>query len=70
VMLLPPLAPENKVVCVGINYRKKYPLQGVPPPGPDHIILFAKHHDAMVGPGALCAQRLHQGITMVACANV
>ena len=51
VMLLPPLAPENKVVCVGINYRKKYPLEGVPPPDPDHIIVFAKHHEAMVGQG-------------------
>ena len=51
VMLLPPLAPENKLVCVGINYRKKYPLEGVPPPDPDHIIVFAKHHDAMVGHG-------------------
>jgi 2-keto-4-pentenoate hydratase/2-oxohepta-3-ene-1,7-dioic acid hydratase in catechol pathway len=51
VMLLPPLAPENKVVCIGINFRKKYPLEGVPPPDPDHIIVFAKHHDAMVGHG-------------------
>ena len=32
VRLLPPLAPENKVICVGINFRKRYPLEGVPPP--------------------------------------
>ena len=51
VQLLPPLAPENKVICIGINFRKKYPLEGVPPPDPDHIIVFAKHHDAMVGHG-------------------
>ena len=51
VQLLPPLAPENKVICVGINYRKKYPLEGVPPPDPEHIILFAKHPEAMVGQG-------------------
>ena len=51
VQLLPPLAPENKVICVGINFRKKYPLEGVPPPDPEHIIVFAKHHDAMVGHG-------------------
>ena len=51
VQLLPPLAPENKVICVGINYRKKYPLEGVPPPDPEHIILFAKHPEAMVGHG-------------------
>jgi 2-keto-4-pentenoate hydratase/2-oxohepta-3-ene-1,7-dioic acid hydratase in catechol pathway len=49
--LLPPLAPENKVICVGINFRKKYPLEGVPPPDPEHIIVFAKHHDALVGHG-------------------
>jgi 2-keto-4-pentenoate hydratase/2-oxohepta-3-ene-1,7-dioic acid hydratase in catechol pathway len=48
VQLLPPLAADNKVICVGINYRKKYPAEGVPPE-PDHIILFAKHHDAIVG---------------------
>ncbi len=48
VRLMPPLAVDNKVTCVGINYRKKYPAEGVPPE-PDHIILFAKHHDAIVG---------------------
>jgi len=51
VQLLPPLAPENKVICVGINFRKKYPIEGVPPPDPEHIIVFAKHPDAMVGHG-------------------
>ena len=50
VKLLPPLAPHNKVICVGINYRKKYPVGGAAPE-PDHIILFAKHHDAIVGHG-------------------
>lgn len=51
VKLLPPLASENKVICVGINFRKKYPIEGVPAPDPEHIIVFAKHHDAMVGHG-------------------
>ncbi|MEE4238774.1 MAG: fumarylacetoacetate hydrolase family protein [Anderseniella sp.] len=50
VHLLPPLAADNKVICVGINYRKKYPVEGAPP-APDHIVLFAKHHDALVGHG-------------------
>lgn len=49
--LLPPLATENRIVCVGINYRKKYPLEGMPPPDPEHIIVFAKEHDAIVGHG-------------------
>lgn len=51
VQLLPPLAPGNKIVCVGINFRKKYPLEGVPAPDPEHIIVFAKHPDALVGHG-------------------
>ena len=51
VRLLPPLAPENKIICVGINFRKKYPVEGVAPPDPEHIIVFAKHHDAIVGDG-------------------
>ena len=51
VTLLPPLAPENKLLCVGINFRKKYPLEGVPPPDPEHIILFAKQQEALVGHG-------------------
>lgn len=51
VQLLAPLATENKVICVGINYRKKYPIEGVPAPDPEHIIVFAKHHDAIVGHG-------------------
>lgn len=52
VQLLPPLAAQNKVLCIGINFRKKYPLDGVPPPNPEHIIVFAKHPDALVGHGA------------------
>jgi 2-keto-4-pentenoate hydratase/2-oxohepta-3-ene-1,7-dioic acid hydratase in catechol pathway len=51
VRLLPPLAPENKIICVGINFRKKYPVEGVAPPDPEHIIVFAKHPDAVVGHG-------------------
>ncbi len=50
VKLLPPLAANNKVICVGINYRKKYPVEGAAPE-PDRIVLFAKHQDAIVGHG-------------------
>ena len=59
VQLLAPLSAHNKIICVGINYRKKYPVEGVAPPDPDHIILFAKHHDAIVGQGE--ALELPQG---------
>eukprot|EP01036_Dinobryon_divergens_P002222 gene2222-2926_t len=51
VQLLAPLSAHNKIICVGINYRKKYPLEGMPPPDPEHIIVFAKEHDAIVGHG-------------------
>jgi len=50
VQLQPPLGPSSKIICVGINYRKKYPVEGAAPE-PDNIILFAKHHDAIVGHG-------------------
>lgn len=53
VQLLAPLCAHNKIICVGINYRKKYPVEGLAPPDPDHIILFAKHHDAIVGQGEI-----------------
>jgi 2-keto-4-pentenoate hydratase/2-oxohepta-3-ene-1,7-dioic acid hydratase in catechol pathway len=46
--LLPPVLPTSKVICVGINYRKKYPVDGAAPE-PDHIILFGKQHDAITG---------------------
>lgn len=51
VRLLPPVEVASKILCIGINFRKKYPLEGVPPPDPAHIIVFAKHHDAIVGHG-------------------
>lgn len=51
VRLLPPVSSDNKVICVGINFRKKYPIEGIAPPDPEHIIVFAKQHDALVGHG-------------------
>ena len=51
VQLLPPLAPDNKIICVGINFRKKYPLERVAPSDPENIIVFSKQHDALVGQG-------------------
>jgi len=47
----PPLHNAGKVICVGINYPKRYPLDNPAPP-PDNIILFAKLEGTLVGHGA------------------
>lgn len=48
---LPPIPVPGKIVCVGMNYRKTYPVEGVAPPDPDNIILFARHPETLVGHG-------------------
>ncbi len=53
VQLLPPVPDAGKVICVGINYEKKYPVEGQAPPLPEHIILFAKQEGTLVGHGEL-----------------
>lgn len=51
VTLLPPIPNPAKIVCVGLNYRKPYPVDGVAPPDPERIILFGKERQAIVGHG-------------------
>ena len=48
--LLPPLFNAQRIICVGINYAKRYPLDSPAPP-PEHIILFAKLDGTLVGHG-------------------
>lgn len=48
---LPPIPNPRKIICVGMNYRKSYPVDGVAPPDPDNIILFGKEREAMLGHG-------------------
>ena len=48
--LLPPITNPRRIICVGINYPKKYPLDN-PAPLPEHIILFAKLDGTLVGHG-------------------
>ena len=48
ITFLPPVPNPRKIVCVGMNYRKPYPVDGVSPPDPDNIILFGKERDAML----------------------
>ena len=52
VTLLPPIPNPAKIVCVGLNYRKPYPVDGIAPPDPENIILFGKERQAIVGHGA------------------
>ncbi len=52
ITLLPPIPNPAKIVCVGLNYRKPYPVDGVAPPDPENIILFGKERQAIVGHGA------------------
>jgi 2-keto-4-pentenoate hydratase/2-oxohepta-3-ene-1,7-dioic acid hydratase in catechol pathway len=52
VRMLPPIPNPSRILCVGLNYRKPYPVDGVAPPDPENIILFGKERQAMVGHGA------------------
>ena len=48
VRFLPPLWDAGKVLCIGVNYAKRHPVHGEMPP-PEHISMFVKTHDALVG---------------------
>ena len=48
----PPIPNPRKIICVGMNYPKPYPVDGVAPPNPDHIILFSKERDTLLAHGA------------------
>lgn len=45
---LAPIPNPRKIICVGLNYSKPYPVDGVAPPEPDNIILFGKERCAMI----------------------
>ncbi len=49
VRYLPPLWDAEKVICVGVNYPKRHPVEGKLLPPPEHITLFAKWQGALVG---------------------
>ena len=48
----PPIPNPRKIICVCMNYPKPYPVDGVAPPSPEHIILFGKESETLVGHGA------------------
>ena len=45
--LLPPVTKSNKIICIGLNYPKLYNDEATRKP--DHIILFSKFHETIVG---------------------
>ena len=51
IRFLPPVPNPRKIVCVGMNYRKPYPVDGVAPPDPENIILFGKERESMLAHG-------------------
>lgn len=52
IIFQPPIPNPRKIICVGMNYPKPYPIDGVAPPSPEHIILFGKERETLVGHGA------------------
>ena len=52
IIFQPPIPKPRKIICVGMNYPKPYPIDGVAPPSPEHIILFGKERETLVGHGA------------------
>ena len=51
IRFLPPIPNPRKIVCVGMNYCKPYPVDGVAPPDPANIILFGKERESMLAHG-------------------
>jgi 2-keto-4-pentenoate hydratase/2-oxohepta-3-ene-1,7-dioic acid hydratase in catechol pathway len=52
ITFLPPIPNPRKIICVGMNFAKPYPVEGVAPPAPENIILFGKERDTLSGHGA------------------
>jgi len=51
VALLPPISEPGKIICVGMNYRKSYPVEGMALPDPGNVVIFARHTETLVGHG-------------------
>jgi len=48
----PPIPNPRKIICVGMNYSKPYPVDGIALPNPDNIILFGKERDTLLAHNA------------------
>ncbi|MGO4917481.1 fumarylacetoacetate hydrolase family protein [Pseudogemmobacter sp. W21_MBD1_M6] len=51
VHLLPPIPAPSKVLCVGLNYEKPYPVAGLAVQS-DGIVIFGRNDDTLVGHNA------------------
>ncbi|MEM7118756.1 MAG: fumarylacetoacetate hydrolase family protein [Chloroflexota bacterium] len=49
IQLLSPITNPQRIICVGINYPKRHPVDRRVLPPPDNIILFAKLDGTLVG---------------------
>lgn len=47
---LPPIPTPSKILCVGLNFRKPYPVAGQTVQA-DNIVIFGRHNDTLVGDG-------------------
>ncbi|WP_368344427.1 fumarylacetoacetate hydrolase family protein [Pelagovum sp. HNIBRBA483] len=50
VQLLPPVPNPSKILCIGLNYKKPYPLPGTTF-DTDNIVIFGRHNDSFVAHG-------------------
>ncbi|HET7444246.1 MAG TPA: fumarylacetoacetate hydrolase family protein [Solirubrobacterales bacterium] len=50
VAILPPIPDPDKIICIGLNYRKHAAETGMEPP--PHPIVFGKYRNALAAPGA------------------
>ncbi len=48
ISFLPPLYDAEKVICIGVNYPKRHPVEGDIPP-PENISMFGKFEGSVVG---------------------
>lgn len=50
ILILPPIPNPRKIICVGLNYKKPYPVPGAVMQS-DDIVLFGRNIDTLVGCG-------------------
>jgi len=50
VQLLPPVPNPSKILCIGLNYKKPYPVPGTTF-DTDNIVIFGRHDDSFVAQG-------------------
>ena len=48
VQILTPIPDPKKIICVGLNYAKKYPVEGQAPSLPTEPVVFARFKDTLV----------------------